>query len=164
MNGKRATTPVFLLSISLAAAQVSCSPFTVHRSRQPFPSPTAAPSHFQKLAHTYSIVAYDSVTGDLGVAVQSKFPNVGGIVPWGKAGVGALNQPNRRSSGVSSAMGTLGNGFNTECRTPEQIESKLATATFLQLIVGNAGVGQLTAQGCAIHSQMRTEFQQRRHP
>jgi uncharacterized Ntn-hydrolase superfamily protein len=35
-------------------------------------------------------VAFDSVTGDLGVAVQSKFPNVGGIVPWGKAGVGAV--------------------------------------------------------------------------
>jgi uncharacterized Ntn-hydrolase superfamily protein len=47
------------------------------------------PTHFQKLAHTYSIVAWDSVTGDLGVAVQSKFPNVGGIVPWARAGVGA---------------------------------------------------------------------------
>jgi len=52
--------------------------------------PIAPPVHFQKLAHTYSIVAYDSVTGDLGVAVQSKFPNVGGIVPWGRAGVGAV--------------------------------------------------------------------------
>jgi len=35
-------------------------------------------------------VAYDSVTGDLGIAVQSKFPNVGGIVPWAKAGIGAV--------------------------------------------------------------------------
>jgi uncharacterized Ntn-hydrolase superfamily protein len=52
--------------------------------------PTTIPAHQQKLAHTYSIVAYDSVTGDLGVAVQSKFPNVGGIVPWGRAGVGAV--------------------------------------------------------------------------
>jgi uncharacterized Ntn-hydrolase superfamily protein len=52
--------------------------------------PIAPPAHFQKLAHTYSIVAYDSVTGDLGVAVQSKFPNVGGIVPWGRADVGAV--------------------------------------------------------------------------
>lgn len=48
------------------------------------------PAHFEKLAHTYSIVAWDSVTGDLGVAVQSKFPNVGGIVPWARAGVGAV--------------------------------------------------------------------------
>jgi uncharacterized Ntn-hydrolase superfamily protein len=52
--------------------------------------PTKPPAHFQKLAHTYSIVAWDSVTGDLGVAVQSKFPNVGGIVPWARAGVGAV--------------------------------------------------------------------------
>ena len=52
--------------------------------------PTTAPADFSKRAHTYSIVAYDSVTGDLGVAVQSKFPNVGGIVPWAKAGVGAV--------------------------------------------------------------------------
>lgn len=52
--------------------------------------PVTAPAHFAKLAHTYSIVAIDSATGDLGVAVQSKFPNVGGIVPWAKAGVGAV--------------------------------------------------------------------------
>ena len=48
------------------------------------------PPDFQKRAHTYSIVAYDSATGDLGIAVQSKFPNVGGLVPWAKAGVGAV--------------------------------------------------------------------------
>jgi uncharacterized Ntn-hydrolase superfamily protein len=48
------------------------------------------PAHFQKLTHTYSIVAFDSATGDLGVAVQSKFPNVGGLVPWAEAGVGAV--------------------------------------------------------------------------
>jgi uncharacterized Ntn-hydrolase superfamily protein len=54
--------------------------------QQPFP----APPDLLKRAHTYSIVAYDSVTGDLGIAVQSKFPNVGGIVPWARAGVGAV--------------------------------------------------------------------------
>src|SRR5258706_7826341 len=50
----------------------------------------AQPADFLKRAHTYSIVAYDSVTGDLGIAVQSKFPNVGGLVPWARAGVGAV--------------------------------------------------------------------------
>jgi uncharacterized Ntn-hydrolase superfamily protein len=39
---------------------------------------------------TYSIVAYDPDTGDLGVAVQSKFFAVGSVVPWAKAGVGAI--------------------------------------------------------------------------
>lgn len=48
------------------------------------------PAHFHKLAHTYSIVAVDPDNGDLGVAVQSKFPNVGGLVPWAKADVGAI--------------------------------------------------------------------------
>lgn len=54
------------------------------------PIPVVAPRDHLKRAHTYSIVAYDSATGDLGVAVQSKFPNVGGIVPWAKAGIGAV--------------------------------------------------------------------------
>src|SRR5207253_8033910 len=48
------------------------------------------PRDLLKRAHTYSIVAYDSATGDVGVAVQSKFPNVGGIVPWARSGVGAV--------------------------------------------------------------------------
>lgn len=52
--------------------------------------PIDPPAHFHKLAHTYSIVARDPQNGDLGVAVQSKFPNVGGIVPWARAGVGAV--------------------------------------------------------------------------
>ncbi len=52
--------------------------------------PAHRPPDLLKRTHTYSIVAYDSVTGDLGIAVQSKFPNVGGIVPWAKAGVGAV--------------------------------------------------------------------------
>jgi len=52
--------------------------------------PLTPPPDFTKRAHTYSIVAYDSATGDLGIAVQSKFPNVGGLVPWARAGVGAV--------------------------------------------------------------------------
>lgn len=39
---------------------------------------------------TFSIVAYDPATGELGVAVQSKFVAVGAVVPWAKAGVGAI--------------------------------------------------------------------------
>ncbi len=39
---------------------------------------------------TYSIVARDSATGDLAVAVQSKFLSVGSVVPWARAGVGAI--------------------------------------------------------------------------
>jgi uncharacterized Ntn-hydrolase superfamily protein len=39
---------------------------------------------------TFSVVGFDSETGDLGVAVQSKFFAVGSVVPWAKAGVGAV--------------------------------------------------------------------------
>ena len=39
---------------------------------------------------TFSIVARDPATGDLGVAVQSKFLAVGAVVPWAVAGVGAV--------------------------------------------------------------------------
>lgn len=39
---------------------------------------------------TFSIVGYDPETGDLGVAVQSRFFGVGSVVPWAKAGVGAI--------------------------------------------------------------------------
>src|SRR5262245_26152686 len=46
-----------------------------------FPSPARA---------TYSIVARDVQTGELGVAVQSHWFCVGGIVPWAEAGVGAV--------------------------------------------------------------------------
>jgi uncharacterized Ntn-hydrolase superfamily protein len=39
---------------------------------------------------TFSIVGFDPESGDLGVAVASKFPCVGAVVPWAKAGVGAV--------------------------------------------------------------------------
>ena len=48
------------------------------------PYPSAPP------VATFSIVGYDPKTGDLGVAVQSKFFAVGSVVPWAKAGVGAV--------------------------------------------------------------------------
>src|SRR5437868_800500 len=39
---------------------------------------------------TLSIVGRDPQTGELGIAVQSKFLAVGAVVPWAKAGVGAI--------------------------------------------------------------------------
>ncbi len=39
---------------------------------------------------TFSIVGYDAETGQLGIAVQSKFFAVGAVVPWAEAGVGAI--------------------------------------------------------------------------
>jgi uncharacterized Ntn-hydrolase superfamily protein len=42
------------------------------------------------LVHTFSIVARDPQTGDMGVAVQSHWFSVGSIVSWAEAGVGAV--------------------------------------------------------------------------
>jgi uncharacterized Ntn-hydrolase superfamily protein len=42
------------------------------------------------LVATYSIVARDPATGELGVAVQSHYFSVGPVVPWAEAGVGAV--------------------------------------------------------------------------
>ncbi len=42
------------------------------------------------LVHTYSIVARDPDTGQLGVAVQSHYFGTGSVVTWAEAGVGAV--------------------------------------------------------------------------
>ena len=44
----------------------------------------------REIVSTFSIVAFDPESGALGVAVQSKFLAVGSIVPWARAGVGAV--------------------------------------------------------------------------
>jgi uncharacterized Ntn-hydrolase superfamily protein len=55
-------------------------------------APASAQESFQPLrpVATYSIVARDSVTGEIGVAVQSHWFSVGALVPWAEAGVGAV--------------------------------------------------------------------------
>ena len=49
-----------------------------------------APLKVKRPVSTYSIVARDPKTGELGVAVQSHWFSVGSVVPWAKAGVGAV--------------------------------------------------------------------------
>ena len=53
---------------------------------------------------TYSIVARDKTTGEFGVAVQSHYFQVGPVVPWALAGVGAV----ATQSAVNFAYGQLG--------------------------------------------------------
>ena len=52
-------------------------------------APHTAPTPRRPVA-TYSIVARDEATGQLGVAVQSHWFSVGPVVPWAQAGVGAV--------------------------------------------------------------------------
>src|SRR5436305_12622970 len=65
-----------------------------------------APAAFAQLrpVHTFSIVARDAKTGEMGVAVQSHWFAVGQIVPWAEAGVGAV----ATQSFVDPSYGKLG--------------------------------------------------------
>ena len=50
----------------------------------------AATGAFAADVNTFSIVGYDPVNGDWGVAVASRYFSVGSVVPWAEAGVGAV--------------------------------------------------------------------------
>lgn len=65
---------------------------------------------------TYSIVARDSVTGEMGVAVQSHWFSVGPIVPWAEPGVGAV----ATQSFVEVSYGPLGLTLMRGGRSAEQ--------------------------------------------
>ncbi|MCX7984931.1 MAG: DUF1028 domain-containing protein [Bacteroidetes bacterium] len=69
-----------------------------------------------QLVHTYSIVARDSATGELGVAVQSHWFSVGSIVSWAEAGVGAV----ATQSLVDPAYGPLGLEMMKAGKTAQQ--------------------------------------------
>lgn len=79
--------------------------------------------HFQRPVATYSIVARDPDTGEMGVAVQSHWFSVGPIVPWAEAGVGAV----ATQSLVDPAYGPLGLELMRAGRTAsESLRSLLA--------------------------------------
>jgi uncharacterized Ntn-hydrolase superfamily protein len=63
---------VFALAVPLAGKHIT---------------PLAGPD---PIVHTFSIVARDPATGQMGVAVQSHYFSVGPVVPWAEAGVGAV--------------------------------------------------------------------------
>jgi uncharacterized Ntn-hydrolase superfamily protein len=75
---------------------------------QPAAPPIALPQCSLHLPHrpvaTYSIVARDPATGELGVAVQSHWFSVGAVVPWAESGVGAV----ATQSLVDPSYGPLG--------------------------------------------------------
>jgi uncharacterized Ntn-hydrolase superfamily protein len=85
----------------------------------------AAPAASRPLrpVHTYSIVAYDPETGQLGVAVQSHWFSVGSIVPWAEAGVGAV----ATQSFVDPSYGKLGLDLMRAGKSaPEALKALLA--------------------------------------
>jgi uncharacterized Ntn-hydrolase superfamily protein len=77
--------PVLLgISLALSPALASSRPAPASEAIAALSGPPPEP------IATFSIVGYDPETGELGVAVESKFFAVGAVVPWAKADVGAI--------------------------------------------------------------------------
>lgn len=72
---------------------------------------------------TFSLVAYNPGNGDLGIAVASKFLAVGSVVPWARAGVGAIaTQAWANTRYAPLALTMLEQGL-----APEQVAQALTT-------------------------------------
>ena len=110
--------------------------------------PGAAPP--SPVAHTYSIVARDPATGQLGVAVQSHYFSVGPIVPWAAAGVGAV----ATQSLVLVDYGPNGLELMRGGMTAQQVlDSLLKTdahneARQVAMVDAKGGVAAYTGKGC----------------
>jgi len=94
------------------------------------------------LAATFSIVARDPLTGELGVAVQSHWFSVGALVPWAEAGVGAV----ATQSFVEVSYGPEGLRLLREGRSPQEA-LKILTAADPQREVRQVGI--IDARGAA---------------
>lgn len=84
---------------------------------------SAKPQKPLRPVHTFSIVARDPKTGELGVAVQSHWFSVGSVVPWAEAGVGAI----ATQSFVDPSYGPLGLSLMRAGRSaPDALKALLA--------------------------------------
>jgi uncharacterized Ntn-hydrolase superfamily protein len=102
-----------LLTVAMAPALYSQQP-------QPAPEKFVTPP---RPVHTFSIIARDPTTGELGVAVQSHWFSVGSVVPWAEAGVGAV----ATQSFVDPSYGKLGlELMRTGKSGPDALKSLLA--------------------------------------
>jgi len=72
-------------------------------------------------ASTYSIVARDPQTGEIGVAVQSHWFNVGPVVAWGEAGVGVI----ATQSFVNTSFGLRGLDLLKKGMSPQEVVDEL---------------------------------------
>ncbi|HUY75464.1 MAG TPA: DUF1028 domain-containing protein [Ktedonobacterales bacterium] len=73
---------------------------------------------------TFSIVGRDPDNGDLGIAVQSKFLAVGAVVPWARAGVGAV----ATQSWANTSYGPLGLDLIAAGRSAEETMTTLTSS------------------------------------
>lgn len=102
------------------------------------------------LAHTFSIVARDSVTGEMGVAVQSHWFSVGTAVSWAEAGVGAVATQSfvNKSFGLRG-LSLLKNGLTAQQAVDSLLKDDEGREVRQLAIVDNQGnVAVHTGKGC----------------
>jgi uncharacterized Ntn-hydrolase superfamily protein len=98
---------------------------------------------------TYSVVARDPVTGELGVAVQSHYFQVGATVPWAEPGLGAIAS----QSMAEPRYGTLGLELMRGGYSPEQALAAVRSADPEQ---DSRQVAMIDSQGrVAVHTGAR---------
>ncbi|MBO0782605.1 MAG: DUF1028 domain-containing protein, partial [Ktedonobacteraceae bacterium] len=89
---------------------------------------------------TFSIVARDPERGEWGVAVQSKFLAVGAVVPWAKAGVGAVaTQAWANSSYGPRGLELLASGSSAEETLKQLLSDDTGRAARQAGIIGVSG-------------------------
>lgn len=99
---------------------------------------------------TYSIVARDAQTGELGVAVQSHYFQVGPVVPWAIAGVGAI----ATQSLVNVGFGPMGlELLRGGCTADQALKALLAGDTHpevrqVAIVDADGGVAAHTGDRC----------------
>lgn len=91
---------------------------------------------------TFSIVAADPAAGECGVAVASKFLSVGAVVPWARAGIGAV----ATQADASTAYGPEGLSLLERGLHPEEV---VATLTGRDPESANRQFGIVDMQGRA---------------
>lgn len=102
------------------------------------------------LAHTFSIVARDPVTGEMAVGVQSHWFSVGTAVSWGQAGVGVV----ATQSFVKVSYGFLGLELMNNGKTaPDALKELLAAdegreVRQVAMIDANGNVNAYTGKNC----------------
>src|ERR1700760_4390608 len=103
---------------------------------------------------TYSIVALDPATGELGVAVQSHWFSVGPLCAWARAGVGAVaTQSVVEPAYGPNALDRVADGVNAQQALGELLAADpLAKVRQVAVIDVNGVIGTHTGEHCIDHA------------
>jgi uncharacterized Ntn-hydrolase superfamily protein len=103
---------------------------------------------------TYSIVARDEASGELGVAVQSHWFSVGPIVPWALPAIGAVaTQANAEVSYGPRVLALLESGASADAALEQCLAQDAARETRQVAVVDGAGrVAAHTGSACIAHA------------